>query len=105
MKSLLDDGEMGEGQHSYKTYGDIVRETLSQYTKLEWLRNQFEADDLVDIALAIAMDVFPKGRWTIVGNNDHSIVVNHKLSIVLDLKYFDRISALESLFFAGDSET
>jgi hypothetical protein len=69
---------------------------------LDWLRETFENDTLAPLSLAIAREIFPKEKWTVLENDYNAVVVNDKRTLVFDMRYFDFVSAEVSLALAGD---
>jgi hypothetical protein len=68
---------------------------------LDWLRKTFESQDLVSLSLSLAEALYPNDSWDIEEAGDYAIVANLNRSLVLDMKYYDRLSGQASLLLAG----
>src|SRR4051812_20597007 len=48
---------------------------------LHWLREEFEGDELVGLALAIAQTLMPEKTWEVIETNEYPVVTDPERSI------------------------
>ncbi len=104
MFELHEAGDLGSGPDADLFLQAKLLEAEARCRSLHWLRETWEASELAQLALAIASKLHPSEELEVIGTPEmHSVVTNRARTIVYDMKLYDRLSAWESLIYAGET--